>query len=287
VIAQWYDSTSLRDIWERLPYSEAPFTEWIWWEQQSLPWGAVVVSEEKPIAAIPFAVRRIGPLRLYRQPLSVPELGIRLAKPLPLTLSEKYQTIARILRALREWIARTHLIYVGGALSAEWSYLPPLYGLTIRAHGSFILEPGTFAPDKDLLRKLRQAEALPVRILPPQEAFQWWVTHRPVGVSPKLQRHLAPLMSYETAWHALGVGEPLQAVGLFLQGVNRIWYIAGAHTPKSGQAGVRLLYEAIQWAHAQGKVFDFHGSVLPGVERFFRQFGGRWEVRYALAAWRF
>lgn len=285
--AYWLPAAALHGVWELLPHVEAPFLMPAWWERAPFPYGAIVMEDEKgPTALIPLALRRAGLLRLYRQPLSVPEMGIRLRTPLPDSPAEKYRLIAAILGAFAGWVRRQRFSFVGGTLAAEWSYLPPLRHLLVRGHGSFIVEPGQFSPSRDLLRKVRSVQALPLRQMPVGEAFQWWLRHQPAGISRKFAAHLAPVIALESAWEALGIGEPLLAVGIFLHGEKRTWYMAGAHLPESGQAGTRLLYEAILRAHSQGKVFDFHGSVLPGVERFFRQFGGRWETRYAIAAWR-
>ena len=46
------------------------------------------------------------------------------------------------------------------------------------------------------------------------------------------------------------------------------------HLRTSG-AGSLLIWEAIQRASADSQVFDFEGSMLRPVERFFRAFGGR------------
>jgi hypothetical protein len=46
-------------------------------------------------------------------------------------------------------------------------------------------------------------------------------------------------------------------------------------TPKGKQDSVHslLLWEAIQWAMESGRIFDFEGSMIEPVERFFRTFG--------------
>lgn len=282
----WLSGEALRAVWSQLLYSEEPFAEWVWWETQNLPWGAVVVEEKgTPVAAIPLAQRQIGPFHLYRQPLSIPHLPVLLREPLPSKPSERYRIIGHILSGFGAWARRKHLSYIAGSLSRTWSYLPPLSSFEVRGHGSFVLYPGELSPSRELLRKVRQASNLPLRLLSPLEGFEWWASHRPAGVSIKLVQQLRPLMKLRENWHVVGVGEPLQAIGLFLIGRQRVWYMAGAHKGQ-GQAGTRLLYEVITWAHEKGWEFDFQGSVIPSIERFFRQFGGRWERRYYISAWR-
>lgn len=53
------------------------------------------------------------------------------------------------------------------------------------------------------------------------------------------------------------------------------WYLAGGGNPELRDSGAHslLLWESIRQASAVSRQFDFEGSMLPGVERFFREFG--------------
>jgi len=54
------------------------------------------------------------------------------------------------------------------------------------------------------------------------------------------------------------------------------YYLAGGGDTELRQSGAHslVLWEAIQHTAACSEVFDLEGSMLPGVERFFREFGG-------------
>jgi len=54
------------------------------------------------------------------------------------------------------------------------------------------------------------------------------------------------------------------------------WYLAGGSDSELRQSGAHslVLWEAIQHTAGYSEVFDLEGSMLPGVERFFREFGG-------------
>jgi hypothetical protein len=54
------------------------------------------------------------------------------------------------------------------------------------------------------------------------------------------------------------------------------YYLAGGGDPSLRQSGAHslVLWEAIRYVSGYSDVFDFEGSMLPGVERFFREFGG-------------
>lgn len=53
------------------------------------------------------------------------------------------------------------------------------------------------------------------------------------------------------------------------------YYIAGGGNPELRDSGAHSLamWEAIQFVSQYTQIFDFEGSMLPGVERFFREFG--------------
>ncbi len=243
------------------------------------PFGAVVVENKgEPVALWALAFRRIGPIRAYRQPLGVPwspllwRSALR-GEPPPL---EKQ---APILRALAAWM-RGQIAWVEGGLPPEWQYVPALRqgGVWPRVVGSFVLRPGAFAPSADLRRKLRQVAEMPLESVPGREAWRLWAAHRPAGVPAQFATLLRLWVEGPFPWRAWVIGQPPEGVGLFLWGKARVWYVAGAHW-QPGQGFTRLLVQAIQAASQEGKLFDFMGSHLPGIERFFRQFGGTWENR--------
>ena len=66
------------------------------------------------------------------------------------------------------------------------------------------------------------------------------------------------------------------AAGAFAHWNGTAYYLAGAQLPGQPDEGAmyRLLWEAILNAQRKGcTIFDFEGSMIPGVARFFRQFG--------------
>lgn len=54
------------------------------------------------------------------------------------------------------------------------------------------------------------------------------------------------------------------------------WYLAGGADPALTRAGGTslALWHAIEFAAQHSQVFDFEGSMMPGIEHFFRSFGG-------------
>lgn len=78
------------------------------------------------------------------------------------------------------------------------------------------------------------------------------------------------------------------AASLLVWDAHRAYYLIGAYDPEHAHegAGTLNLWQAIQDAKGRGNaIFDFEGSMIPEVERYFRGFGGElhtyFEVRRA------
>ena len=68
----------------------------------------------------------------------------------------------------------------------------------------------------------------------------------------------------------------LHAVAFIVWQKQSAYYLAGGGNPTLRHSGAHslVLWEAIQYVAGYSDVFDFEGSMLSGVERFFREFGG-------------
>lgn len=67
----------------------------------------------------------------------------------------------------------------------------------------------------------------------------------------------------------------LHAAAFVVWQSSSAYYIAGGGDPALRKSGAHslVMWEAIKYVSQMTDVFDFEGSMLPGVERFFRQFG--------------
>lgn len=76
-------------------------------------------------------------------------------------------------------------------------------------------------------------------------------------------------------WGAYDGDGRLHAVIFLVWQESSAYYLAGGGDPSLRQSGAHslLLWEAIRFAAGRSERFDFEGSMLPGVERFFREFG--------------
>ena len=67
----------------------------------------------------------------------------------------------------------------------------------------------------------------------------------------------------------------LHAAAFIVWQESSAWYLAGGGDPALRKSGAHslILWEAIRYVSQYTDTFDFEGSMIPGVERFFREFG--------------
>lgn len=73
--------------------------------------------------------------------------------------------------------------------------------------------------------------------------------------------------------------------GFFVYDNNVCYYLMGGSDLNFRASGAQslLLWNAIQFASAVSKKFDFEGSMVEGIENFFRQFGGKQVINYVVS----
>lgn len=76
-------------------------------------------------------------------------------------------------------------------------------------------------------------------------------------------------------WGCYDENGNLHAVVFVVWQESSAYYLAGGGDPAFRDSGAHSLamWEAIQYVSDKSEIFDFEGSMLPGVERFFREFG--------------
>ncbi len=78
-------------------------------------------------------------------------------------------------------------------------------------------------------------------------------------------------------------GEGQACSGAFFLYDNKVcYYLLGGQNPKykNNASQELLLYKGIEFAASVSKAFDFEGSMVEGIENFFRKFGGNQVVNY-------
>ena len=72
-------------------------------------------------------------------------------------------------------------------------------------------------------------------------------------------------------------GDDIHAVVYFIYDSSSVYYLMGGIDPKFSSSGAQslLMWEGIKLASQRNSVFDFEGSMIKPIERFFRSFGAR------------
>lgn len=72
---------------------------------------------------------------------------------------------------------------------------------------------------------------------------------------------------------------------MFVYDENVCYYLIAGTDPQFRSSGANslLIWDGIQFASSHSRCFDFEGSMIDGVENFFRQFGGTLTVYYDLS----
>lgn len=107
------------------------------------------------------------------------------------------------------------------------------------------------------------------------------LTFKRQGQKPPHERLLKDLINtcrernQGNLWGCYDTGGQLYAVACVVWQESSACYLAGGINPFLRNSGAHafVLWEAIQSVSAHTDRFDFEGSMLPGVERFFREFG--------------
>lgn len=75
-----------------------------------------------------------------------------------------------------------------------------------------------------------------------------------------------------------------QAAAMVVWDQQTLYYLIQCHTKKDRaiHAGERVALEAIRLAAQKGLIFDFEGSMIPGVAEYFRQFGATPSTYYSV-----
>lgn len=79
--------------------------------------------------------------------------------------------------------------------------------------------------------------------------------------------------------------ERIHAAAYFVFDERRCYYLIGGGDPelRNSGAGALLVWEGIRFASTVSEVFDFEGSMVEDIERFFRGFGGEPTVYYRVS----
>lgn len=81
---------------------------------------------------------------------------------------------------------------------------------------------------------------------------------------------------------AIDVDGNIHAAAFFLYDKRRCYYLIGGKDPayKNNNGLTLVIWEGIKFASTVSEIFDFEGSMIEGIENYFRRFGGKPVVYY-------
>ena len=285
-------STTERD---RSPRTNEPIFHQPWWLDAVAPgrWDAATVERGgRTVAALPFVVRGPRRLRVLSQPPLTPFLGPWIAQE----DGAKYDTRLRDqmeLHALLEAKLPAAAAFRQNFSTNMMNCLPFIWaGYRVEVRYTYLLED--LGSEQalwaglagNIRREVRKAQRrLEIRETADVDRFHqvWTKTFERQGAAApdrvRLERIDAACVQRDarTILFACDEAERVHAVAYLVGDRRATYYLMGGGDPqlRTSGAGSLLMWEAIRRARAVSQVFDFEGSMLRPVERFFRAFGGR------------
>jgi hypothetical protein len=277
------------------PPDEEPIFHQPWWLDAVAPgrWDAVTVERGgRTVARMPFVVRGPRTFRVLTQPpltpflgpWITPEAGAKYASALSnqmelQTLLEAQLPTAVAFHQNFSPTVRTCLPFIWAGYRAEARYTYRLEDL----HSENALWEGLAG---NIRREIRKAQRqLRVRQGDDVDLFHSVLTktfRRQDLAAPdrdQLTRIDAACARYgaRSMLFACDEADRVHAVAYVVRDRRTAYYLMGGGDPQLRTSGASslLLWEAIRQSRAAASVFDFEGSMLRPVERFFRAFGGR------------
>ncbi|RYD57537.1 MAG: GNAT family N-acetyltransferase [Sphingobacteriales bacterium] len=274
-----------------------------WWLDAVCPgWSAAIAQKGDQVTGIwPYAPQQRMGISLLRNAKLTPYMGPVVFYPADMKEANRDSHEHDVIADLAGQLPATKVWHVSLHPGNRQAGLYRAKGLRNEVQQTFLIdlagdEASLFANFKESLRRnIRAAEkeftiSDDVSCLPQLYSYQQQtLSNKGVGQPYTLadvQRLMDACKAHNSA--ALWVARKGSEVAAIVWNVwdqERSYYYMGAQKPggDSYRAMSALLWHAIKQAKARGNtIFDLEGSMDPGVERFFRGFGGRRELYIVL-----
>lgn len=270
------------------------FLQHWWMDAVCDDWDVAIAKKGDHVSGVwPYArTQRMG-VSLMRNPRLTPYLGPHVFIPADVKESSRdsfeYEAVAELMSAIpneKVW----HLSLQPGFRQAG---IFKEHGLQLQVQQTFLIdltkdEATLFSDLKESLRRnIRTAEKEITISNEPQYLAQLYEfqkqtlsakdVQQPYTLAQMQQLYDAAAAHNSTALWVAKAGAEVQAIIWNVWDAERSYYFMGAKNPATDnyRAMAALLWHAIQQARQRGNTcFDLEGSMEPGVERFFRGFGG-------------
>lgn len=296
---------SNKEIYKKIceqPGSLPVFYQYWWLNAVCADWDVAITKKGDHVAGVwPYAIEKKAGVRLLRTPKLTPYLGPHVFFPADIKESNadafEHETVTELLKqipAAKVWNISTQPGFKQAGLMKAT-------GLKSHVQQTFLIdlaqgEQAVFANMKESLRRnIRNAEKEMVIISDPATIGGLYQFQKHT-LNNKGAQQAYTLQDMERLFHlclennsgaiwAAKVDDKIQAIIWNVWDAECSYYFMGAQNPAEDNSKAKslLLWHAIKEAIKRGnKIFDMEGSMDPGVERFFRSFGGRHELYMVL-----
>lgn len=266
-----------------------------WWLDavEGNGWDVITIEEnDKIVARWPFVLKQNLLFKQIKMPKLTQTLGIWLSPEMN-SNKDKLSLQKKIIYELIEKIPKTQYFKI--RLDSSFQYFLPFYwkGFSIKPLVTYKINDlqnldEVYANfDKTAKKNIRSAEKkviikddLDIQVLIDMMDTTFKAQNRKAPNSPELILNIDKACKKNNASKflaAVDVDGNIHACSYFVYDENTCYYLISGSDPKYRTSGAQslILWEAIKFASTVSKKFDFEGSMIEGIEKFFRQFGGK------------
>lgn len=274
------------------PYTNSVF-EQLWWLEAVAPdvkWQEHLIKDGDKVKA-----RWVTPLGTFFMPHLTQTIGFWI-NPEIVDKDRHYNVRKEIVSEIVSSLpANTHI-----SLAPENSYYLPLHwaGFTVRPYATYRINDlsnidALYASFASVVKKNIKSAKNKVKI---EESGDIAVLHSLMEKTFQLQKRSYPFSKeyLSTIFEACKKHDAAKLLYardengnvhsgvLYVYDEKVCYYLIAGTDPqfRSGGANSLLLWEGIQFAAQHSRCFDFEGSMIEGIEKFFRQFGGELTIYY-------
>lgn len=274
-----------------------------WWLDAVCPdWDVVIAKNGDNISGVwPYRIEKKINVSILRDQVLTPYMGPYVFYPSDLKQSKRESFQHETITALLETIPDVKVWHVSTLPGLKQVGLFTDYEFDIQVRQTFIMPLQGEVEDvfsnlhEDYRRNVRKAEKELIITNEPEMLHQLWGYQkatldrkqvRTIFTQQQMQHIFDACINHESAalWVARR-GDDIQAIVWHVWDDNCGYYLMGSNNPnsKDNRAMTALLWHSIKHSKTIGKEgFDFEGSMDPGVEKFFRNFGGKRELYLVL-----
>lgn len=259
-----------------------------WWLDIVAPnsWKEIIIKNQKEeiIARMPYV--------MDGSRVSMPEKTQTLGIWISPDIRGDYEKIKDIIYRIADELSNCKTVFHN--LSPSFSYVLPFRWKGYSIETAFTYRISDLTDLDSIYKKLGKSTKKNikyaqnrVKIVSNKEFEHMWdlllKTYRLQGRDYKVSRELSERLFYESIENGHGIyleavdeNNHVHSCGFFVFDENVFYYLTGARNPEfsKSQSQILLIWEAIQIASKNSLIFDFEGSMVEGIEKFFRQFGG-------------